>query len=200
LIQCTNCTAILPVENINSKTFKPCPICSSLIRADLFPAVYNNLAGGTLGELRVEDDESSCFYHPNKQAVTTCLNCGRFLCSLCDIDFNEQHFCASCLDSGKKKGVIKQLENKRILYDNIALGLAILPVILLLTIIFWVLAVPITIFTAPTAIFIVIRYWNTPSSIIKRSKLRMIIALLIACLQIAGLALSIFYLISKIHF
>ncbi|MBN2419756.1 MAG: hypothetical protein JXL81_10255 [Deltaproteobacteria bacterium] len=198
MIRCTNCAAILPDENINSQAFNPCPICGSLVRADVFPAANNTLSGGSSGELLLMDDESSCFYHPDKQAVTTCSYCGRFLCSLCDIDFDDQHLCPACLDSGKKKGVINKLENRRILYDNIALGLAVFPILVLLTVIFWVFAIPIALITAPAAIIVAIRYWNRPSSIIKRGRLRMILALPIAFLQIAGLFILFYSLISKI--
>lgn len=179
MIRCTNCTANLPDESLNSQRFVPCPICQSFIRADVFPAAYKTLSGGTSGELLLMDDESSCFYHPKKQAVTTCSYCGRFLCSLCDVDFNNQHFCTSCLESGKKKGKINKLENSRIQYDNLVLGLAIFPIF---TVYFPIL-------TAPATIFLVIRYWKKPSGIIKRNKFRMILALLIAGLQIAGLSI-----------
>ena len=198
MIRCTNCAAALPAENINIQAFNPCPICSSLIMADVFPAAYKTLSEGTSGELLLVDDESSCFYHPNKQAVTTCSYCGRFLCSLCEIDFDDQHLCASCLDIGKKKGKIKKLENRRVLYDNIALGLAILPMFFLFTILFYFLAIPAVVIGAPATLFIVIRFWKKPSSIIKRSKLRMILALLLACMEIAVLVILIFMLISKI--
>lgn len=198
MIICTKCSAYLPEELFNSQGH--CPICDSLIRADVFPAAFSSLSDGKSGETLLVDNESSCFFHPNKQAVTTCSYCGRFLCSLCDIDFENQHLCASCLDVGKSKGKIKKLENHRVLYDNIALGLAILPIFLVSTVILWVFAIPAVIIAAPAAIFIVIRFWKKPSSIIKRSKLRMVLALLLACLQIAGALILLLFFISKIQF
>jgi hypothetical protein len=176
LIRCTNCSAILPEENINSRSFIPCSICSSLIRADVFPAAYKSFQEGSAGELLLLDDESSCFYHPNKQAVSTCSYCGRFLCSLCDIDFNDNHMCISCIESGKKKGKIVKLEDKRIRYDNVSFGLAVLPIFV------W----PLTLITAPVAVFCVFRFWNKPSGIIRKSRFRMILALIVALMQIAG--------------
>lgn len=179
MIRCTNCTAYLPEESFNSRSFNPCPICGSLIRVDVFPAAYKTLSEVKSRESLLMDDEASCFYHPNKEAVTTCSYCGRFLCSLCDIDFDDQHLCASCLESGKRKGKIDKLENNRFRYDNLALGIAIFPLFI------WF----VTILTAPAAVFLVIRYWKAPSGIIKRSRFRMILALFIAGLQIAGWAL-----------
>lgn len=196
MIICTKCSAYLPEELFNSQG--NCPICDSLIRVDVFPAAFNSLSDEKQGETLLIDNESSCFFHPNKQAVATCSYCGRFLCSLCDIDFEKQHLCASCLDIGKKKGKIKKLENRRVLYDNIALGLAILPIFFIATIIFWFFAIPATVIAAPATIFIVIRFWKKPTSIIRRGKLRMVLALLLACLQIAVVLILIIILISKI--
>ena len=43
-----------------------------------------------------------------------------------------------------------------------------------------------TIFTAPVVIYLTIRHWNSPSSIIPRTKIRFVLAFIIASLQIAG--------------
>lgn len=186
MIRCTNCAASLPDEHINSQGFNPCPICSSLIRADVFPAAYETPAGGTSGELLLVDNESSCFFHQNKQAVTACSQCGRFLCALCDIDFNGQHLCISCIESGKKKGKIGKLQNKNFLYDNIVLGMAILPA--------FTFYLPVI--TAPATIFLGIKYWNKTSSIIKRGRFRIVLGLLIALMEIIGIVLFVYILIN----
>ena len=36
------------------------------------------------------------------------------------------HLCPGCLEAGQTKGKIQQLENRRVIYDNIALALAAL--------------------------------------------------------------------------
>jgi hypothetical protein len=182
LIACTNCSAPLDRESFNQEALAQCPSCGVMIRADVFPAIFKGLSQGTAGELLLFDDEASCFYHQNKRAVVACASCGRFLCSLCDVDFNDRHLCPTCLDVGKKKGKIQNLENHRILYDNLCLALAIGPLII------W----PATILTAPLTIYFVIRFWKMPSSIIKRSKIRQVIALLIAVIQITGMSFLIY--------
>jgi hypothetical protein len=129
---------------------------------------------GTLGESLVNGSEAACYYHSGKKAATVCDSCGRFLCQLCDVAFNRRHLCPICLETGKKKGRLKNLENHRTLYDSMALYLAVAPILLV-----WV-----TIITAPAAIFVAIRYWRAPGSIIPRTKVRRILALLIAGMQI----------------
>jgi hypothetical protein len=123
--------------------------------------------------------ESSCFYHPHKRAVLPCESCGRFLCSLCDVELSGQHLCPGCLETGKRKGRLEQLQNHRLRYDKIALGLAVLPVLLIATAWF-------TIVTAPAAMFVAIRHWKSPSSLLTQSKVRFVVAMLIAGLQLAG--------------
>ncbi|HUN56050.1 MAG TPA: hypothetical protein VMU29_12940 [Smithella sp.] len=73
---------------------------------------------------------------------------------------------------------MKNLETHRTLYDSIALYIAILPLL-----IFWI-----TIITAPVSIYVAIRYWKAPGSIIPRTKARFIAAMVISGFQIAGWA------------
>lgn len=150
---------------------------------DVFPALFRKQAFGISGETLLEDGEASCFYHPKKKAVIPCSACGRFLCALCDVEFNDQHLCPSCLETGKRKRKIKNLENQWTLYDSIALALAIFPMLFIFA----------TILTAPMAIFMSIRYWNAPTSIIPRTKVRFIFAVIIAGLQMIGWLVFIYY-------
>lgn len=53
-----------------------------------------------------------------------------------------------------------------------------------------------TIITAPLVVYLVIRYWKAPSSITGRTKIRLIAALLLAGLQIAGWTIWIYSLVS----
>jgi hypothetical protein len=69
-----------------------------------------------------------------------------------------------------------RLENRRVLYDTVALAVATGPMLLI-----WP-----TIITAPMSIFLAIRYWKTPLSIVKRTKVRFILAIVFAISQIAG--------------
>jgi hypothetical protein len=73
------------------------------------------------------------------------------------------------------------------MYDTIALALAVLPVV---TLAFWFL----TIITAPMALFVAIRYWNAPRSLVRRTKIRYVLAMILATLQMAGWGLGIYYL------
>jgi hypothetical protein len=133
------------------------------------------------------EGESSCFFHPQKKAVVPCAGCGRFLCALCDCALGSEHFCPACLEVGKSKGKIKNLDNQRTRYDTIALGLALLPLL-----IFYL-----TLITAPMALFVAIRYWNAPRSLVQSSRIRLILAIIIALLEIGGWITFFTYLATR---
>jgi len=160
----------------NQPEFAPCPACGVPLHVEVFPALFRKTNAGQGGEAIMVEGESSCFYHPLKKAVLPCDGCGRFLCALCDCALDGRHFCPTCLETGRTKGKIKSLENQRTLYDSIALALAVYPML-----IFYF-----TIITAPMALFVAIRYWKSPQSILRRTKIRFIAAIIISLLQIGG--------------
>ena len=91
----------------------------------------------------------------------------------------------ACIEAGKRKRRIRNLENERFLYDNMALLLAVLPLF-----IFYI-----TILTAPAALYLAIRHWSSPSSIIPRTKIRYVLAIVFSVLQIAGWSYGLYRLI-----
>jgi len=181
---CTKCRVPVQPDFCNQPYLSPCPGCSEPLQVRVYPAFFRPITV-TSGESLLVQGESGCFYHPEKKAVLPCDSCGRFLCALCDVEFNSQHLCPACMQAGNKKGKIRNLQNHRTRYDNIALALAIFPLL-----IFYF-----TFITAPGAIFVAIRYWNAPGGIIPRSqKLRFVIAIILASLQIVGWIVGIYFL------
>jgi hypothetical protein len=187
LPRCPGCRTPLGEGVFNRPELVPCPTCGAPLHVEIFPALFRPAARGRDGEALIIDGESSCFYHPQKKAVVPCQGCGRFLCALCDCELHGQHFCPACLEVGRQKGKIKNLENQRTLYDGIALSLSLLPLL-----IFYF-----TIVTAPIALYIAIRYWNAPRSIVHRTKIRFVLAILFASLQILGWGVGIYFIVTS---
>ena len=138
---------------------------------------------GPSGETLTDEGEAGCFFHPRKKAHIPCSACGRFICALCDMEIKGQHLCPLCLESGQKKKTIRDIEKSRVLYDSIALSLSFWPLLFFF----------ITVITAPVAIYLVIRYWNAPSSIVGRTKFRFIAAFIIAAIQILGWLIFLYH-------
>ena len=187
-ITCPKCQTSLYEGVFNRLEPMPCPACETPLQIEVFPAMFRRIASGQQAETVMVEGESSCFFHPEKKAVVTCQGCGRFLCALCDCELKGEHYCPNCLEAGKSKGKIKSLENQRTLYDSIAIVLAVAPLL-----IFYF-----TIITAPMTLYVAIRYWKAPMSILRRSKFRFVIAIILALLQIGGwVALFIGIYVSK---
>lgn len=181
MLRCIRCKTSLPWGILDTPDWTRCPVCQSAFRMLGFPAAFRPADAVTGPASLLTEGESSCFYHPQKRAVAPCDSCGRFLCPLCDVELSGHHLCPGCLESGKRKGKLEQLQNHRLRYDKIALGLAVLPVLFIATVWF-------TVLTAPAAIFVAIRYWKAPHSLLSDSKIRFVVAILTAGLQLVGWA------------
>lgn len=156
---------------------------------ELFPAFFRSTPAAQGAENVLLEGESTCFYHPAKKAILPCAACGRFLCSLCDCDLGGEHFCPVCLEAGRTKRKIKNIERERTRYDNIALSLVFFPLLL-----FYV-----TFITAPIAMVVAVRHWNSPPSLIGRTKLRYVIAITFASLEIVGWVVVVLALIGAYY-
>lgn len=178
LVGCTKCRTPLPPDIYNLGDLRACPACGARTLVDVFPAALRPVASGGMGEAVLVEGEASCFYHPAKKAVVPCESCGRFLCAVCDVDLNGQHLCPACVESGRRKGRLEQLENRRTLYDSLALAVAVYPILFVWT----------TVIGAPIALYLSIRYWNAPSSVIPRTKWRFVLAIVLSLLEIGGWA------------
>ncbi|HZV33998.1 MAG TPA: hypothetical protein VFB72_05430 [Verrucomicrobiae bacterium] len=179
LVSCSNCMTPLMGDVFNRSDLTPCPACGRLLQVEIFPALFRRIEAGREGEAVIEETESSCFYHPQKKAVLPCDACGRFLCALCDCEVSGRHLCPACIEIGVTKGKMQNLENHRTLYDSLALTLAIVPTLLVFGACF-------TIFTSPLAIYLAIRHWNTPTSIVRRTKARHVLAIVFGVTTLAG--------------
>jgi hypothetical protein len=187
MIACPHCHAVLPGQMVNSGGLQRCPECLTKVRADLFNAFCRPLGQSATGEPVQVQGQAECFYHPGKKAVVPCAACGRLLCSLCEVPFDGHSLCMGCLQAGRNKRRIQNLENSRFLYDSLALYLALGPLVFLF----------ITPITAPAAIYVALRYWKAPASLVPRTRYRFVLALLVAIAQLAGWGFFLVWFLSR---
>ena len=188
-IACSRCATPVPPEKWNTPDLVLCAGCRSPIAAAVFPALRRSLAAARAPAPPVVDGEASCFSHPRNPAVATCDSCGRFLCSVCEVELSGRRLCPMCLETEKKKGKLKNLENQRTLYGHIALALAIYPIL------FFYL----TVLTAPAALYMALRYWKAPRSLVGGSHVPHVAAIVIALCEIAGWAVFLVFLIPALR-
>ena len=142
----------------------------------IFPALFAPTAVATAAEMAAGAGEATCFYHSTKRAASPCSQCGRFLCALCSVTLSGATWCPECIESGRKRKRVVNLENQRTLYDSIALAVSTWPALMFFY--------P-SLATAPAALFLSIYYWNRPTSIVRRHpKARLIFAMVFSLIQI----------------
>ncbi len=188
MLWCTACQASLPPDALVGPGPARCRRCGAMLEISVFPALLRPLAAGKAGEAILTDQESACFYHPRKRAVVPCESCGRFLCALCDVDLNGRHYCAPCLEAARGRGAFPRLENQRTRYDRIAMALAGYPLLLFFY--------P-TLFTAPVALFLSVRALKAPGSLVHGTKVRCVLAMLLATAEIVAWVLLINLIVTQ---
>jgi DNA-directed RNA polymerase subunit M/transcription elongation factor TFIIS len=184
-VQCSECGSLILEEELDTPDFRECTGCGRMIRVRIFPA-YRRTNAAAKTESVIEG-ESGCFFHPKKQAVVPCDECGRFLCGLCRVEFGSRNICPGCIDAGMQKRKLPALEMTRTRYDSVALAVATLPALLI-----WP-----SLLSAPIALYLVIRHWNDPASIIPRSRWRFVIAFLFALIQLGTWLVIVLFLIAN---
>jgi len=183
-ILCGACSHPLPPAIATYFQGGDCPSCGTHVEMKVFPAIAQKNVGArpeTLGA----DTEASCFYHAQNRAVSHCAGCGRFLCSLCELETSGRMLCPSCFDSNLRGRKVPQLETSRTLHDSIALALTIYPALM-----FW----PIVI-TAPLALYWTVHHWKSPRSVLPRTRIRFYLAALFAVGEIAVVISVVVFLI-----
>lgn len=187
VLECPACGAAIPAEAVNIGGFFECGGgsklrrgCGRKLRVEAFPALTRPPERPPEEQSALEG-EASCFYHPAKTAAAVCSGCGRFICALCEVDLGEGSLCPSCVASGKRKKNIRALEVSRKNYGKYALAFAIIPAF---TIVFSLIG-------APISLFICIRYWNAPRSLVRPSRAPMIVAAILSVIELVVMGLLI---------
>jgi hypothetical protein len=127
--------------------------------------------------------DSVCFFHPENRAETVCDDCGRFLCPVCQIEDGDRRLCPACIAKSRRGEGIDGIR-QRTLYDNMALVLAIGPLII------W----PFTLVGAPICLGMVAWGWRRPGSLVRGRHWRFAVATALAVAQVVGWVTLFVYL------
>jgi hypothetical protein len=171
-LPCPKCGQILDSLAWRDANGGACRICR--VRFDFmgFPALTFERPG-VVPKAVVVAEHATCFHHPENQAESVCQGCGRFLCSVCSIDYGGRLLCPSCIKAGTKTdpGSIRS----RALYPGIAMAVAVLPLLI------W----PVTLVTAPAALCVVYSGWRKPQSLVQPGRTKLVLSGIIALVEIA---------------
>ena len=144
----------------------------------------------TAAEMAATTGDATCFYHSSKRAAAPCSQCGRFLCALCSVQLSGAVWCPECIEAGRTRKRVVNLENQRTLHDSIALAISTWPALLFYP----------SLVTAPAALFVSIFYWNRPTSLVRRHpKIRLVLAMAFSLIQIALWITLIIFMIYQLR-
>lgn len=193
MIRCTACGYQIPVAVFASSREGACPLCRRPVRALLLPAMSQAPQAGppTLPEEPPAPGEATCFYSPNRRATRTCSHCGVYVSDAWSAQWGAEHVCLKCLDELRGHRKDARFEVRRVLWDNIALGTALLPFLVCVPFLLlgpavlfgMVLAVMVSIVSAPLAFGLAIYAWRKPRSMVPRGPWRVVWALVLSLLQ-----------------
>lgn len=168
---CPKCK--VPLSGIGGGGEGVCGACATTLQVVLFPA--RRRAKPVARAVRSLDGDATCFFHVQNQAAAVCDSCGRYVCAVCEVPGEEgRRLCPPCVSSGRKKVVEKA--DEVVTYDTIASSLTIMPLL------FW----PFTVITAPAALCLAIYGWKKPRSLVRPGSARLVVAIIIATLEISG--------------
>lgn len=174
-LPCPKCKRTLGPESWRDEHHGSCFRCTTDFEFVAFPALHAKRAQ-VAAQAAVLAEDSVCFFHTENRAEAVCEGCGRMLCAVCTVPFGGRKLCPTCISSSKASDAPAVVRD-RVLYDGIALALA-LAFVLVVT---W----PITLVTAPVALGYTIYGWRKPSSLVRGpSRIRFIVAGALAVIQI----------------
>ena len=208
IVRCASCYAMIPDRLFREGTTIECPACARRTRAILLPALYK-AAFSPPAPRNAEppaEGESACFYDPTRKATHACDHCGVFISEAWSAKWGTQNVCLKCLDQLRSKTKDQRFEGSRTLWDNVALGTAVGPYViaLMLAITFFglffaVIPLTLTLIAAPIAIFVALRFWNSPRSLVPRGATRLVLALVVSGLTLTAWIVGFVMMVESIR-
>lgn len=193
-VKCSVCGFLQSATVADSGPNHRCSTCRRPFEFRIFPAIQKSAtpeAPPPLPEDPPGPGEAVCFYSPSRRATQSCSHCGVFISDAWAAQWGNETVCLKCLGDLRQKGGSQQFEVSRTLWDNIAYTLSLAPIavgtLLLMTVIgmsFGILAYMMTAITAPIAIFLSLRYWNAPRSLVPRGRRRLWVAIILSVVQL----------------
>ncbi len=174
-LPCPRCKRVLASSSWHDEHSGRCEKCTAEFKFFPFPALHAK-AARIAPQAVVVAEESVCFFHAGNRAESVCEECGRLLCSVCAVNFGGRKICPTCIATAKESPAT-QVVRERALVDSIALTLALAPLLV------W----PLTLVSAPIALWYTYRNWKMPGSLVRgSSRTRLVLAMVFAGAELIG--------------
>tara|TARA_R110002096_G_scaffold23303_9_gene74257 strand:+ start:2104 stop:2607 length:504 start_codon:yes stop_codon:yes gene_type:complete len=140
-----------------------CPVCGAEIRVTIFPRLYHEVVLEVTPAVAGEKD-STCSFYPELKADKVCDECGCLMSSQAGVQWGDVDLCLPCLYRLREENQAAAYLAKASLHDNRALALVT-----------WL--APFSLFTAPIALFLLIRHRRTIKTFAPRTSVRWWVAM-----------------------
>jgi len=171
LLDCYQCGAPIPWQ-IAPHQMTVCPGCKETTELYLFPAAETKTSAAGRSTQSFSEDEAVCFNHESRKATVICEGCGKFLCALCDVEWEYRHLCSQCIT--REQAQNDNPEAKRLYYRHDVLALCFLA----MTILMWFLSFVFY----PVALILIVMGFRKPMSAMPRRRWLLYLTFLVALL------------------
>lgn len=172
-ISCPSCQNPISAGPQFGPVARECPSCRKKPTVRVFPRLFvPEESKPAFGELSTDGD-ATCSFYPELKAEHVCEECGCFMSEKASISWGGKSLCLPCLHSLREKKGKDEFRASLKLYDNTALGLVV-PFLAFFPLAF------ITLFTAPAALYYLIRYRKSSLGLVPRGPFRWWLALFFA--------------------
>jgi hypothetical protein len=183
-VACPQCATSLPAASRGIVELVRCPGCRREVSLCALPVLDRPVARAPLAAA-AGSGESTCYFCPDKRAVSVCHSCGSFTCVSCEVEWFGEHLCLACVHALREVKNDIRFRSRSTLHDNIALMLLVLPILLIPFYGFFF-----ALLLSPVSLFMVIRYRKASRGIVPRGPFRLIAAGSLAILLVlSGVAM-----------
>ena len=173
-MSCPKCRKDMTVVYSGNQIAQVCSVCAATLQFYLFPGLLRKADGEADSTSMLSGSgDATCHFYPELKAEIVCDECGCFLSEKASIKWGSRDLCMPCLHNLREKKRSIDFQAKTKVYDNRALALVT-----------WL--APFTLFTAPIALFILIRHRKESLGFIPRSKARWWLAMVLSILWIVA--------------
>lgn len=173
---CHFCQTPLAPERVDDGGGVACGHCERPTQLVVFAAILGGSAGTPAHQVDAHLQGASCFYSPEKLATGECRNCGAWISEEWTARWGAEVYCLKCLEHLRQRGADASFAEGIVLWDSVALFLALVPYSLVLTFVGF--------FTAPAALFLTVRHWGSPRSMVHVWRWRFVVAVVMSVLML----------------
>lgn len=170
IIACPKCRMENEVEAVGVGETN-CQFCRAPISFRIFPRL-TKAPPKKLQPHPAEGGDATCQFYPELKAEVICDECGCFMSEKASVNWDGKTFCLPCLHNLREQKADTNYRASLKIWDNRALGLLAM--------------LPLTLFTGPIALFVLLRFRKEPVGWVPRGRFRWWLALVFSIIVLSG--------------